>query len=115
MEPGERAVPSPLAVADAALVTLGERLPESLVMTMAAELPQDAADLLEDTVVLGGAGAGEPFTAEEFVLRVATRAQVSVGCAAHMVAHVDEIIADEVSPEILRRVRAALPPGLLSA
>ncbi len=90
-------------IADATFCTLGERLNRSQARELAPHLPPGLAAAMGQD-----AGAGEPFTSEEFVRRVAERTGTATDVAGADVRAVFATLAEAVPATELDYVRAAL-------
>lgn len=93
----------------ATLETLGERIPETLVAKVAAELPQEIGEHLRRTITMGGAGSGERFDRDQFVTRVAQRDRTDEPTAAYRARVVLEVLGEATSGGMLDKVRDSLP------
>lgn len=99
----------------AVLTTLGERLPEYLTLDVADQVPREMTGPLLDAIVLGGAGAGEPFGVPEFIRRVAVRSGRGEAEAAWLVPAVLDQVESVVDPSTFDHVRKVLPTELGSS
>jgi uncharacterized protein (DUF2267 family) len=96
----------------ATLETLGERIPEMVAEHLAAQLPTEIGESLRRTITMGGAGSGERFDRDEFVVRVARRAHTSEPNALYRSRVVLEVVKEATTPGIMDKVRNALPENL---
>lgn len=99
----------------AVLTTLGECLPENLALDVADQVPLGLANPLLDSIVLGGAGAGEPFDAPEFIRRVAVRSGRREADAARIVPDVLDQLESAVDRATFDHVREVLPSELANS
>jgi uncharacterized protein (DUF2267 family) len=96
----------------ATLETLGERIPETLAVNLASQLPQEIGEHLRRTVTMGGAGSGERFDREEFIRRVAQRSYTDEPQAAYQSRVVLEVLREATTGGSVDKVRDALPEDL---
>ncbi|MGQ4514308.1 DUF2267 domain-containing protein [Streptomyces sp. DW26H14] len=98
----------------AVLRTLAERLPDGTARHLFAQLPADLAAEVEGAEgpgaeTLKGGPAAERFDLPTFSGRVAWRSGVSEDVATRYVSAVFEVLDAAVAPELMDKVRAALP------
>ena len=93
----------------ATLETLGERIPETLVDNLAAQLPQEIGEHLRRTITMGGVGSGERFGRDEFIARVAQRDRTDDPTAAFRARVVLEVLREATTGGVVDKVRESLP------
>jgi uncharacterized protein (DUF2267 family) len=100
----------------ATLETLGERIPETLAVNLASQLPQEIGEHLRRTVTMGGTGtgtgSGERFGRDEFIRRVAQRSYTDEPQAAYQSRVVLEVFREATTGGSVDKVRDALPDEL---
>ena len=94
----------------ATLETLGEWVPEGLADSIAAQLPREIGDQLREPG--GGVAAEGEFNGADFVPRVAGRAGVSTGQAAHLARAVVDSLTAATEGGLMARVTQTLPADL---
>jgi len=97
----------------ATLETLGERIPEGLADNLAAQLSREIGEHLRRTVQLAGAGTGERFDHNEFIARVAERANMQPPQAAFALRVVFEVLDEATQGDVMQHVFDALPADLV--
>lgn len=96
----------------ATLETLGERIPEGLAGTLAAQLPHEIGEHLRRTEVYFGAATGERFDRQEFIARVAARAGVRQQQADYLARAVLEVVGEAVQDGGMTKVAESLPEDI---
>ena len=94
----------------ATLETLGEWVPQGLADSIAAQLPPGIADQLRASG--GRASDGGQFNGADFVPRVAGRAGVSTGQAAHLARAVMDSLTAATEGGLMAKVTETLPADL---
>ncbi|TVP61223.1 MAG: DUF2267 domain-containing protein [Nodularia sp. (in: Bacteria)] len=89
----------------ATLETLGERLAGGEPADAAAQLPKGIAEYLQHE----DAGAGEPFSLDEFFQRVSQRESVDVADAVHHTRVVMEVLSEAISEGEMDDILSQLP------
>jgi len=90
-------------VSRATLVTLSERIPAREADELAQRLPDELSELLR------GVDHAQPFSADEFVVRVAERAGAGARAAEEDAPVVVAVLASTLAPGEIEYLRAALP------
>jgi uncharacterized protein (DUF2267 family) len=93
----------------ATLQTLGEQIPQRLTGCLADQLPAEIGQPLRRAAAPGGTGAGERFGRDEFVDRVARRTRMDRPRAVRAARVVFEVTDVATEPDLMRRLRAAVP------
>jgi uncharacterized protein (DUF2267 family) len=91
-----------IKVTRATLMTLGERLLDDQADQLAAQLPEDLAELIEDR-------GQESFDLDEFITRVSLRADVDRPEALYQARVVLEVLGEAVSAGSFEKLRNSLP------
>ena len=94
----------------ATLETLGEWVPEGLADSIAAQLPHEIGDQLREPG--GRAAADGQFNGADFIPRVAGRAGVSTGQAAHLARAVMDSLTAATEGGLMAKVTETLPADL---
>ncbi|HYX51034.1 MAG TPA: DUF2267 domain-containing protein [Ktedonobacteraceae bacterium] len=92
----------------ATLETLGERLAGGEAKDLAAQLPAEIAIYLQQPL----AGSGEPFTLDDFFMRIAEREGLEVAEAAFNARVVLGLLTEVVTMGEIENIRAQLPAEL---
>ncbi len=93
-----------LTATRATLETLAERIPADEAADLGAQLPEEIGRFLK-----GSSPKGERFDSDEFIERVAKRANVDVPTATFQVRAVLDVVQEAASEGQIAQVRDALP------